>query len=349
MLSGLIEIVSPNFVIGWARLSDGKSSHVYASLDDKIIGWSLADIRRKDLRRESPATEGAIHDEEFGREFVIVFTRTIAPSELEDIKVTILEDMTPIRRRERVRYDTRDPLQIFVLGSPRSGTSEMGKTLSSVLNLPWVGEGHAAPSFHEAASALNGDKAPTKGALIDFMRRNTLGGFAEHAMRQAYYRVHSSSSFLDKTPGVEMMRAAPFLAKSFPDAKFIFMRRNGISNVLSRMKKFGGQFEAHCADWAAAMNVWQDVKSELPDHVEIEQEMMLEKPRQTASKIASYLGLSEEHATRIADSLDKGSLERTGAGIGRNTLDATGWTEDRVDHFRRICGAAMFRSGYLLD
>jgi hypothetical protein len=352
MLPGLIEIVSSNFVVGWARLIDRQPVHVYASLGTKIVGWAIADIVRKDLKADGPGPAGTAEQEggdERGRGFSIVFTTPIAPADFEEIKVTILEDSAALPRGDRVRYDRRDPLQIFVLGSPRSGTSEMGQTLTSVLKLPWVGEGHAAPSFREAASALSGENAPTKGALIDFMRRNALGSFAEHAMRQTYYCVHASSSFLDKTPGVDMICAAPFLAKCFPTAKFIFMRRNGISNVLSRMKKFGGGFEAHCSDWAAAMSAWQDVRGRLPHFVEVEQEVMLEKPRQAADLIADYLSLSGEARTQIAASLDNGTLERTGAGIGRSTLGSTGWTEDQMGFFRSVCGTAMAEFNYALE
>lgn len=76
----------------------------------------------------------------------------------------------------------------------------MGATLSKTFNLSWLGEFHA-------------------NVLID-------------QARLAYYIMHGSASFVDKTPGVPMIRSAPFLADCFQDAKFICLRRNGISNVL---------------------------------------------------------------------------------------------------------------------
>jgi hypothetical protein len=349
MLPGLIEIISPNFAAGWARLAGQWPSHVYASLGDRIIGCAAADIRRNDLRGNDTSAAGTADPEsagEMGRGFIVLFNAPVAPDALDQIKLTMLESAETLLRGNRARYDRRDPLQVFVLGSPRSGTSEMGQTLASVLQLPWVGEGHAAPAFQDAASALNGERAPSRGALTDFMRYNALGSVAERAMRQTYYYVHRASSFLDKTPGVEMIRAAPFLSKSFPAAKFIFMRRNGISNVLSRMQKFGGDFHAHCSDWAAAMNAWLDVRARLPHYVEIEQEVMLERPTDVANAVAGYLGVSEETTNQIASSLAAGALERTGAGIGRDTFASAGWDRRQIDIFMKIDGPVMREFGY---
>ena len=142
-----------------------------------------------------------------------------------------------------------------------------------------------------------------------------------------------------------MIEATPFLSRCFPAAKFIFMRRNGISNVLSRVARFGGPFNEHCADWAAAMMAWADVKKALPSYLEVDQESMLELPEIVGSEIAAYL--DEAAATgAIGSSLRAGSRERTGAGIGRTTLAATGWTEEEIAMFRDICGSAMAANGY---
>jgi hypothetical protein len=349
MLPGLIEIISPNFVVGWARVVDQQSSHVYASLGGKILGWAVADIVRNDLRATGTAQKVAAGGSgDVGRGFAIIFSKPLALSDFAELKVTLLEDAVSLPRGNRMHYDRRDPLQLFVLGSPRSGTSEMGLTLATVLELPWVGEGHAAPSFHGAAIALSGETAPP-GGLSEFMRKNALGAVAQHAMRQAYYWTHAASSFLDKTPGVGMIRAAPFLAKSFPAAKFVFMRRNGISNVLSRMKKFGGPFQSHCQDWAAAMSCWKEVRGQLPHYVEIEQEVMLEKPERAAAIVAEYLGLPADIEKKIEASMRDGTLERTGAGIGRNTLEATGWSGDQIVTFRKVCGQTMADFDYELE
>ena len=67
--------------------------------------------------------------------------------------------------------------------------------------------------------------------------------------------------WVDKTPGgTSMVEACPSLLEIFPRATFIFCKRRGIENVLSRLNKFkGGAFEAHCQGWAQTMETWLQV------------------------------------------------------------------------------------------
>ncbi len=166
----------------------------------------------------------------------------------------------------------------------------------------------------------------------------------QNQAKLAYYAMHGSASFLDKTPGIPMIRSAPFLAACFPQAKFIYLQRNGISNVLSRMAKFGGQFHAHCNDWAAALNEWAAVRDLLPHHLELKQEDMQDNPGKVALKISNYLNAPHQ-APAIEASLRTGSLERTGAGIGCTQLAETGWSQEQTATFLRLCRPTMQRFG----
>jgi hypothetical protein len=277
-----------------------------------------------------------------------VFDKAVPPESLSEIKVTVLEIAAKLRHANGVRYDRPDPLQIFILGSPRSGTSALAETLVRVFDLRWHGAAHTAPSFQEAAAALNGSKGPITSPIVDFMKRSSLGTVVERAMRQTYYWMHSSSSFLDKTPGLPMIQAAPFLAACFPNARFIFLRRNGISNVLSRMEKFDESFRDHCADWEGAMTAWQEARASVPYYLEIDQETMLDQPKLIAKKVAGLLGRPRAEA-EIAASLEAAAPERTGAGIGRTTLASTGWTEKEIEIFREVCTPAMEANGYAVE
>ena len=230
------------------------------------------------------------------------------------------------------------------MGSPRSGTSQLGATLTKVLGLPWLGEGHGAPLFASAADALSGDINGENG-LVRFMARQKFRQIAIDAAKSAYFYMHTSASFVDKTPGVKMIMAAPFLNECFPESRFIFQRRNPVSNVLSRMVKFGGHFESHCRDWASAMNEWLKVRDQLPHYVEIQQEEMLEAPERVAKTLADYIGVPD-CADRICQSLRTDSLERTGAGMGQTDRLRVGWTSDQIAAFDKICGPAMKAFGY---
>jgi hypothetical protein len=339
-------------------------------LDGAVVGVARADLIRADLIRadqiEAPAeTDAALamlpslsqHAESLApaagdptdarMAFIILFDSPVALGDLARIEVRTIDDDAKLQHSGEFRSAVSPPQQIFILGSPRSGTSELAATLAGVLELPWLGEGHAGPAFKKAADSLSGD-ANSNNELLRFMATQSFRGIAKTAMRRAYYYLHSSASFIDKTSGIDMINAAPFLAECFPDAKFIYLRRNGISNVLSRMAKFGGRFDEHCADWAAAMTMWDDIKELLPHYLEVEQELMQDFPDIIAMSVATYLHAKPAEREIVA-SLRTGSRERTGAGFGQTTLASTGWNETEKTIFRATCGKVMQRHGYPMD
>ena len=206
---------------------------------------------------------------------------------------------------------------------------QIGRCIAEAFELPWLGEGHVAPVYASALDALRQVNRPPTG----FMAIVEAQGLEDQIIsrcREAYFLAHASQSFLDKTPGTMMIRAAPALLRAFPEAKLIFAKRNGISNVLSRMKKFGGTFEAHCNDWAAAMRAWVEVRKLLPDLSKFNKKKWRRthrKPlRQSANTlvIRAVLKFSPLKFTTHSE-------ERTGAGIGRTSLSSTGWSAKQVE------------------
>jgi hypothetical protein len=331
-------MLSTNFVIGWASTSDANNfSHVFAVIDTEIIGFSVANIARPDLEQ---ARQGQLN----AYAFIVVFNRPVAAKSVDSISVFIVGQQAMLPRAEQLKIDRLPCLRLFLMGSPRSGTSQLGSTLTQVLGLPWLGEGHGAPLFSSAADALSGDISAENG-LVRFMGQQNFRQIAVEAAKRAYFYLHGSASFVDKTPGVKMIAAAPFLNECFPESHYIFQRRHPVANVLSRMAKFGGNFEAHCRDWACAMNEWLRIRALLPHYVEIQQEEMLDAPDDVAKTLAEYIGIPE-CADRICQSLKTGFLERTGAGAGHTYRRRGGWTSDQIAAFERICGPAMQAFGY---
>ena len=221
------------------------------------------------------------------------------------------------------------------------------RCIAEAFELPWLGEGHVAPVYASALDALRQVNRPPTG----FMAIVEAQGLEDQIIsrcREAYFLAHASQSFLDKTPGTMMIRAAPALLRAFPEAKLIFAKRNGISNVLSRMKKFGGTFEAHCNDWAAAMRAWVEVRKLLPKFIEIQQEKMATDPQETAAAICKYIG-NTGRVEILAAKFATHSEERTGAGIGRTSLSSTGWSAKQVRTFIEVCGDMMELYGYKIE
>ena len=307
-------------------------------VDAEVIGFGIADIARPDLERARH--EG--HLDAYA--FILVFSRPVAVELVPSINVFIAGESTMLPKAKQVKIDRSPALRLFLMGSPRSGTSQLGSTLTKVLALPWLGEGHAAPLFSRAADALSGDINGENG-FVRYLAKQNFRHIAIEAAKRAYFYLHGSASFVDKTPGVEMIAAAPFLNECFPGSRFVFQRRNPVANVLSRMAKFGGSFEAHCRDWAGAMNEWLKIRPLLPHYVEIQQEDMLAAPDRVAKTLADYIGLPD-CADRISQSLKTDSLERTGAGDGQSDRLRAGWTSEQVAAFEKLCGPAMRAFGY---
>ena len=339
-ITGRVETLSTDFVIGWASVSAANHfSHVLAMVDTEVIGFGVANITRPDLER-------ARQDNQLNAyAFIIVFSRPVAAELVQAINVVIAGQAVALPRAKQVKIDRSPSLRLFLMGSPRSGTSQLGSTLTKVLGIPWLGEGHGAPLFASAADALSGDISAENG-LVRYMARQNFRQIAIEAAKSAYFYMHGSASFVDKTPGVKMIAAAPFLNECFPESRFVFQRRNPVANVLSRMAKFGGSFEAHCRDWAGAMNEWLKIRASLPHYVEIQQEDMLEAPDRVAKTLAEYIGLPE-CADSISESLKTDSLERTGAGVGQTDRLRAGWTSDQVAAFEKHCGPAMRAFEYI--
>ncbi len=333
-LAGYVEILSVEFVAGWAEAAiPGGSTHVVAMVGSRVIGSGIANLRRADL--DGARAQGAVN----AYAFIIIFDQPISPDEVEQVDVISVSARRPFPRARSLKIDRAPPMRVFLLGSPRSGTSEMGSTITKVLGLPWVGEGHVAALFAQAANALQGDSTASNG-LVRFMGVQNYRGIAQRAAKETYFFGHGSSSFVDKTPGAPMIRAVPFLYECFPEAYFIFLWRNPVANVLSRMVKFGGQFDGHCRDWAASMQAWHEEREKLPHYLEIRQEDMAENPAAVGKAMARYLGM-EPIAAGIAESLSAGSHERTGAGLGKTSVRETSWTPEQIATFSRICGPMM--------
>jgi hypothetical protein len=340
-MSGYVEALSTVYAAGWVPYRSGAPTGVRAMLGDEMIGMAAADGARADL--QYAAEQGRF----LAGGFFILFHRAISPAERDQLTVHALNEGGEVPRLPDIRIDRFPLRQIFVLGSPRSGTSEMGATLAKVFDLPWLGELHAADLFAEPAARI-----AKPDAFGESLRRFLIEHRFSDAMlvqaRLLYFGVHRSASFLDKTPGVPMIRAAPFLSKCFPDARFIYLRRNGVANLCSRMVKFGApnfDFPGHCHDWADALNDWAKLRGELPHYLELRQEDMESAPEMVAGLLAEYLEAPEQREA-LADSLRDGSLERTGAGVGRSRLSQTDWDANKILTFTRICGPTMTRFGY---
>ncbi len=113
---------------------------------------------------------------------------------------------------------------VFVVGCPRSGTSLLWTILKRhdrLRSLP--GEGHVLWSTyqHPRAKGWSSDRA-----TVDDIRPGEA-----RFLYTAIGRVTKGARFLDKTP--KSVLRVPYLAHLFPDATFVFLKRDGRSTVNS--------------------------------------------------------------------------------------------------------------------
>ena len=129
--------------------------------------------------------------------------------------------LSAARLLKSIRPDLSRP--VFVLGSPRSGTTFLGNALGRVPGISY----HNEPPATSAAARL------VYSGEWDWQR-------AARYYRRTYRwlmraRGEGDHRFCEKTPRNNFI--VPFLADAFPDARFLHILRDGRDAALSHMKK----------------------------------------------------------------------------------------------------------------
>jgi hypothetical protein len=243
---------------------------------------------------------------------------------------------------------------IFILGAARSGTSALYTALVSASVAEGFGEGHFFPLLksmessvqeyyrQHQSSILNGASTSVITAALVF------SSFCD-GLRPLMRGIFRGRRWIDKTPSVEMLKVAPILAELWPKAKFIFMKRRGIENILSRQRKFPDTvFEELCSDWSSAMEVWASVRQGLLTRsFELDQAEMHEDPNGTAQRLGPFLDLTQVQVAQVASYLSNPQVEKTAPFTQAPiNLDETGWTVHERNTFNKSCRDAMKLYGY---
>lgn len=261
---------------------------------------------------------------------------------------------------------------IFVVGSGRSGTSVLQRALgqhSTILSLdespfiPYVGY-----LLHPFEFRDNNDYH--RGYLrtsIDYMyaRFRTLcfeSAIGEHyGLREL---VKNPADFVSLVVRTRFWCAKTFpnkvegagLVKLYPNAKFLYIYRNGCAVVNSR-SHFGQMkqqsFRAHCETWAKHVEKYNYL-FDMPEALAVRQEDLLNQPVDVFRRIQSFVGVPYEDAlanytqTTLVHPLDKSTQQEVNA---VDTLKAraaphTTWSREQKEIFKDICGDGMQKLGY---
>jgi hypothetical protein len=252
----------------------------------------------------------------------------------------------------RTRLGPLDDRMVFVLGSPRSGTTFLGNSIGSLAGFIDLGE--VAPlkaAVPELSQRSPEEAAPELRALLAHTRRLGLVG---------------SLRPVEQTP--ETVFVAPALAIGFPEGRFIHIVRDGRDVVCSLLERgwlsaersgaddaghaYGSQarfwveperkneFEA-AGDARRAAWAWRryvTAAQKLGERtLEIRYERLTERPDEVASAVARFLAVSPEPLAAAFQ-----AARSTSVGRWQNDLSA-----DQVADVEEEAGALLAELGYL--
>lgn len=246
---------------------------------------------------------------------------------------------------------------VFILGSTRSGTSVLRNALWQT-RYKGPGEGHLIGLVRridmEIKNYYRSNREATKqGTFLSVVTEAELRGLFIRLFSKLYRDVSGSNYVVDKTPTIEPILSLNIINDIWPDAQFVFCRRRGIDNIISKQRKFPQtRFVDHCVEWAKLLDLWDDSKTKLAGRwLEVEHYDLEKDPGATATRLAFFLNLDPEEEQRIHECFTGERPERThGVVKGSFTpLTETSWTSAERLQFMEICSETMQRRGYGLE
>ena len=188
---------------------------------------------------------------------------------------------------------------IFIIGSGRSGTSILTGALRNGGKIEGYFEGHFLPLmllfmkdidryFYSKRQLMNDNRH-----MIADINQKQIENKIINIFRKQCESLHKEKIWLDKSPDSGMIKCVPFLIRVWSQSRFIFAKRRGIENIISRLKKFPHvSFEKHCIMWKDCMESWLEVRDLVKEcSIEIEQREIALNPKITANKIGDFLNL----------------------------------------------------------
>lgn len=253
---------------------------------------------------------------------------------------------------------------VFVVGSPRSGTTAVGNAIQRAYQVKSHGESHMAELLSnlvqqtkDYATATN--QAKNKGTLTWEVPAIYLKAQLLENFRALYASYYPQQVIIDKTPGIPMITALPLLFQAFPNAKVVYCQRRALENIASRLRKFpNSTFEQHCRQWVVTIRRWKQAKqiinafvpSNTPWNIEIEQLNLATRPEQELTRLAELLRLNVASTKRMIRYLEKSSPQQTGSSPDTSVdVASLGWSEEQVQFFYDTCSEEMALNGYSLD
>ena len=243
---------------------------------------------------------------------------------------------------------------VFIVGSPRSGTSILVTALRTV-GYGGFHEGNLLPLINLLGKAVDRHLEVTgkigPNVLASNVDPESLKCQIEDVIKDLADSLNVGNMWFDKSANADMIEAIPRLRRLWPNSVYIFAKRRGIENVVSRVNKFPGpNFEQHCASWARNMSAWRKVRADLPPDVylEVDQYDLIRDAEEISRRITRFLGLPPELSIKIVKTIKLHRPQQTSDGSAEqiHSLGSLGWSDDQLETFKRICSSEMEAFGY---
>ena len=243
---------------------------------------------------------------------------------------------------------------VFIVGSPRSGTSVL---VDALLSSGYHGfrEGNFLPLLNQIQLTIdryfrNFGKTDGK-VLLDFVDQSQLATDISAVLKQRVDSLNTDAPWFDKSGNPDMIQAIPMLQSLWPESLFIFAKRRAIENVVSRLKKFPSHsFDFHCSDWARNMAAWRESKPRIPPgrYIEVDQQEMVQTPDVVADRIGELLRLPPARRDAVVATFQCNRPQQTDSGSAAKILSLADlpWSEPQRAAFDRHCTSEMIAYGY---
>jgi hypothetical protein len=244
---------------------------------------------------------------------------------------------------------------LFILGSPRSGTTILANALRKA-GYSGFDEGHflnlIMPIKNLIERHIKENRAQEKGQLLANLDADQFLLEIFCVFKKSQALLNPAELWLDKTPDAAMIYAAPILAQLWPSAAFVFAKRRAIENLASRIKKFSSvPFKDHCTSWSESMAAWRSVRDSGIQGIEVDQYDIAHDPEGVAGRLGAFLGLSQTSIKEIYEEMQNSQPQSTDERSTYRVLSIqdSGWTPQQIEHFQTYCSEEMDAYGYTID
>jgi len=360
MIKGKIERLDRNGLIGWVAITDDAADkpQVEIIVDGEVVGRCRATRPRPDV--EALGWGDGLCG------VYIPIPDSVTDDQLEGARIrfvgTELYLETPAKPQPIAIPETREPKvsghsPVFIVGSPRSGTSIL---VDALLAAGYSGfrEGNllglVKPLFDCVDRYFKIHHRTDTRTLIGQLKPADFKDPIRRLFKDVLMRHNPTDPWFDKTGNPETIYIISDLVSLWPDCRILFAKRRGIENIVSRLRKFPeNDFRFHCVDWARNMAAWRVVREAVARNrfIEIDQRNMIIEPDDVAADMSKLLGLDMDKSRAVAETFRHNRPQQTAAGTAERivSIDESGWSPDQIAIFLKCCGGEMQEYGYSVD